>query len=285
MTKNSKGVVYVAFGELYTAKALFSMKTLRKTNNNLPVMIITNLDLDLSGLDFWNPDIDILKIVDADTQKNRSIKTNIYEHVPFQSTAYIDADTYILKSLDDIWKSLDYFDIAFKLNATRQKTVGKGDQLVLNSSTYVKDIPIHFNGGMFFFRKTKAAKDFFKRWSDTFEAGKISYDQISLIDAIFNCSARVLPLTQEWNFFPDWRFYAGKVKAPYILHYSNRISYALEHELIQIAEALNFDIATMKDQIAAKRLARKAKIGRRHWWRMLFYWRFFPQIEKQRWNS
>lgn len=279
---NRKGVVYIAFGPLYLAMALFSMSTLRKKIADLPVMIITNIDVDFNQFDFWSSEYDIVKIMDFDSERNREIKIDIYNYVPFERVAYIDADTYILNDFSDIWKFLDYFDIAFKLNPIKQKTPGKGDQLILDNSFLVRDVP-HFNGGVFFFKRSENTKGFFNLWYNYFCNGSTSYDQISLVDAIFNSDARVLPLTADWNHFPDWRFYAGKTKSPFIVHYSNRISYSLERELLRIAGILNLDIDTIKQQIHDKRLARRRKIGWRHWLKLLFYWRFFPQNEENRW--
>ena len=281
-TIKSRGVVYVAFGPLYLCMALFSMSTLRKRNADLPVMIITNIDFDFNKFDYWSEEHDIVKLIDFDSDRNREIKTAIYEHVPFERAAYIDADTYILGDLSNIWTLLDYFDIAFKLNPIKQKTPGKGDQLILGKSLFVRDVP-HFNGGVFFFKKSKNSKGFFDLWNQYFCERKIPYDQISLIDAIFNCGARILPLTGDWNYFPDWRFYAGKVKSPLIVHYSNRISFSLERELLKIATTLNLKIETLEQQISNKRLVRRKKIGWRHWLKMLFYWRFFSKNEEKKW--
>lgn len=281
--KYKKGVVYLAFGHLYLVMALFSMRTLRKQNNELPVMIITNINIDLNKFEFWDNKRDILKVLDFTDEKNREIKTNIYEHVPFEKVAYIDADTYILGNFINIWKFLDYFDLALKLNSKKQTTLGKGNQLILDSKTYVYDLP-HFNGGVFFFKKTDSTKDFFNTWSMFFIKRKIEYDQVSLVDALFNSKVRILPLTSDWNYFPNWKYYFEKKNKPYILHYSNRISYSLEVELLKIARVLGFETNSLCKQINFKRLERRKKIGYVHWFKMLFCWKFFSDCEKNKWN-
>lgn len=282
--EHNRGVVYIAFGPLYLVMALFSIKTLRRKSNDLPVMILTNIDIALDRLDFWRADSDIVRFVDLDTQRNRAIKTDLIGHAPFQNVAYIDSDTYILKDINRAWLFLDHFDLALKLNPKKQKRPGKGDQLVLNSSTYVRDLP-HFNSGVIFFRQSNGTRDFFNRWSSAFESGAVSYDQVSLIDALFQSSARLLPLTEEWNYFPDVAYFAGKIKSPHIVHYTNRISFALERELLYIASSLKMNIDEIERDIKTKRLTRKEKIGRRGWWKLLFYWTLFPGREKQRWQE
>ncbi|MGF1743157.1 hypothetical protein L4C34_19285 [Vibrio profundum] len=280
---NNKGVVYIAFGHLYLTMALFSISTLRRKNRTLPVMIITNLDVEFKKLSFWSDSRDISKIINLDTRKNREIKTDLYKYVPYDRVAYIDADTYILNDLNNAWKFLDYFDIALKLNPTKQKKIGKGDQLVIDSSTYVRDVP-HFNSGVVFFRKSEKAKNFFTLWSKSFCEGNTPYDQVSLVDSIFKCDARVLPLTEDWNYFPDRKYYAGKVKSPHIVHYTNRISYSLEVELLKISSILGFDVSQIRKEIYLKRMARREKIGLRNWLQLLFYWRFLSKHEEGKWN-
>ena len=280
---SSKGVVYIAFGDLYLAMALFSIRTLRRKNGTLPVMIITNLHVNLTMFDFWSEARDIVKIVDIDTKQNRNIKTDLYKYVPFDCTAYIDADTYIVNDLNNAWKFLNYFDIALKLNPTKQKKPGKGDQLVLDSNTYVRDLP-HFNSGVIFFRKSDNTKNFFTLWHRSFCKGDTPFDQVSLIDASFKSDVRILPLTADWNYFPDGRYYTGKVKSPHIVHYTNRISYSLEAELLKIANTLGFELDQIRKQIQSKRLARLQKIGRLNWLKMLFYWKFLSKHEKKKWD-
>lgn len=280
--KNEKGVVYIAFGYLYLVMALFSVKTLKKKNNSLPVIVITNIDFDFKKLEFWSESIDSVQLVNIDAKQNRKIKTNLFDFVPFNRVAFIDADTYILNDIKNAWKFLDYFDLALRVNPTKQKKVGKGDQLVLDSHTYVRDLT-HFNSGVLFFKKSDKTKYFFSLWSKYFKERKSPYDQVSLVDAIFKSQARVLPLIEDWNYFPDLSYYCGKVEVPIIVHYTNRISYSLEIEFIKIAKLLGFQINELCLQIQSKRAARKKKIGWLNWVKMLFSWKFLSIYEKKNW--
>lgn len=280
--KNKKGIVYLAFGHLYLVMALFSIYTLKKKNSELPVMLITNLNFNFKKLDFWSKNYDTVKILNITPDKSREIKTDLWKFTPFDQTAFIDADTYILSELSTAWKFLDYFDIALKVNSLKQLKPGKGDQLILDSSTYVRDIT-HFNSGVIFFNKSNKTENFFRYWSKNYLKGKSIYDQVSLVETIFKCEAKILPLTEEWNYFPDEKYFAAKVESPKILHYTNRISYSLEIELLKIANSLGFEIDKIKKAINLKRLDRKKKIGRFKWFQMLFYWRFFANHEKKNW--
>lgn len=281
--KNDKGIVYVAFGHLYLIMALFSINTLRRKKSKIPVIVITNLHFNYEKLEFWSQELDHVKFIDVNTTLNREIKTNLYKHVPFNQVAYIDADTYILNDLGHIWTFFDYFDVALKLNPTRQSKIGKGDQLILNSRTFVRDLP-HFNSGVIFFKKSDKTKNFFSTWYKYFKKGGITYDQVSLIEAIFKTDVRILPLTADWNYFPDWKYFIGKVKTPFIVHYTNRISYSLETELLKIAKKLGFDQNQILKQIYLKRMARRNKIGLIRWLILILCWKFFSRYEEKKWN-
>ena len=59
---------------------------------------------------------------------------------------------------------------------------------------------------------------------------------------------RVLPLTAEWNYFPDLNYFKGKVRNPIILHYTNRISYVIANELLAIAKQANLNLKNIREK-------------------------------------
>ena len=278
-----KAVAYVAFGDLYLAQALLSVKTLRKFDKSTKIVLITNIEFDQNLIPYWRPDIDKLLIFNDSSNQNRHYKTNIFEYVEAEKIAYIDSDTIILSKFDIAWSFLDYFDICFKFNPVRQKKPGKGDIKILESKYKISELP-HFNGGLFFFKKCDATKEFFNIWNQTFKKYKNIYDQVSLNESLFKSKVRILPLTAEWNYFPDINFYKGKVRNPIILHYTNRISYLLEDELMKIANLINLDKTSIKQKIIKRRSERRQKIGRSGWFKLCLLWFLFYKSEKKRLN-
>ena len=137
---------------------------------------------------------------------------------------------------------------------------------------------------MFFFRKSKMTIDFFRMWNKSFNHHKSPYDQISLNEALFKSKVRILPLTSEWNYFPDLNFYRGKIKKPIIFHYTNRISFVLENELMKLADLTGLNKQNIKDRIIKRRKERRKKIGRFEWLKMLSLWIIMYQSEKKRLN-
>tara|TARA_Y100000589_G_scaffold331238_1_gene383948 strand:+ start:5089 stop:5943 length:855 start_codon:yes stop_codon:yes gene_type:complete len=276
-----KSIVYVAFGELYVAMAFLSIKSLRKFDQKTKIIIITNLNIDPSVFKFWNTNKDKVLYFPDSAINNREYKININKYVDSEKVAFFDCDTMFLKDINIAWEYLDYFDISLKLNPRRQKKLGKGDIKILNDKYKVRDLP-HFNSGVIFFKKNIVSSEFFDKWCISFKNKGINYDQVSLVEALFDSRVRILPLTTEWNYFPNSQYYLGKVKTPIILHYTNRISYVIEDELLKIANLMKFNKLIIKKKIKEKRAERKLKIGRTGWLKLKLIWYIFYNYEKKR---
>lgn len=283
ITKKSHAICYVAFGDLYIAQALLSIKSLKKFDNKTKIILITNIKINLDLVDFWNPKRDEIQVFSESLSKNRNYKTNIDKYVEAERVAYIDSDTIILSDFSMAWDFLDYFDICFKFNPVKQKKPGKGDVLILDKKYKVQQLP-HFNGGMFFFKKSKQTNDFFRIWNESFNFYNSPYDQISLNEALFKSKVRILPLTSEWNYFPDINFFKGKVRNPIIFHYTNRISFVIEKELMKLADLARLNKISIKEKIRHRRQERRKKIGGFEWLKLLSLWIFKYKSEKKRLN-
>ena len=282
-TKNSKAICYVAFGDLYIAQALLSIRSLRNFDKKTKIILITNKEVKLESIDFWNNKRDKVLVFSESLTKNRNYKTNIDKYVDAEKVAYIDSDTIVLSDFSIAWDFLDFFDVCFKFNPVRQKKRGKGDVYILDKKYKVQQLP-HFNGGMFFFKKSKITIDFFRMWNESFNYYKLPFDQISLNEALFKSKVRILPLTSEWNYFPDLNFYRGKIRNPIIFHYTNRISFLIESKLMKLADLTGLNKGTIKEKIIQRRKERRKKIGRFEWLKMLSLWIIMYQSEKKRLN-
>ena len=137
---------------------------------------------------------------------------------------------------------------------------------------------------MFFFKKSEITIDFFRMWNESFKYYNLPYDQISLNESLFKSKVRILPLTAEWNYFPDINFYRGKLRNPIILHYTNRISFVIEKELMKIANMTGLNELNIKEKINQRRKERRKKIGRFEWLKLLSLWIIMHKSEKKRLN-
>ena len=268
-----KAVGYLAFGDLYVSMALYSLQTLRNQDSTTPVFIVTNKDVDLQKLSFWNPHIDNLVLIKDHTSSNRLYKVSFNSLINAEKVCFLDCDTLVLSSFARAWDYLDYFDIALKFNTTAQKAVGKGNISVLDGKFKVSEIP-HFNSGVIFFRNCDATHKFFDSWADSYKKLNVPFDQVSLIESLFHSYVRILPLTQEWNYFPDLNFFKSRTPRPIIMHYTNRISKVIENNLLSIACDVGLNTTKLKYHINQKRQLRRKKIGLMNWLKLCCYWLF-----------
>ena len=283
MINKRKAIIYIGFGELYVVMALLSIKTLRKIDKETKVYLITNINFDPINIEYWNKDRDKILYFPDESNNNREYKTSLNKYIDEEKVVFFDCDTLILSKFDIAWSYLDYFDIALKMNPVKQKKIGKGDVSILNNKYLIRDIP-HFNSGVIFFKKSDLIDEFFKLWNQFYKKNNIKYDQVGLMESLFLSKLRILPLTEEWNFFPDINFFKGKVKKPIILHYTNRISYVIENELLKIARLTKLDLCEIKNKINKKRSERKLKIGRLEWFKLRLIWKFLYKTEQKRLN-
>ena len=91
-------------------------------------------------------------------------------------------------------------------------------------------------------------------------------------------------MTSEWNYFPDLNFFKGKVRNPIIFHYTNRISFVIEKQLIKLADLAGLNKMNIKEKIRQRRQERRKKIGRFEWLKLLSLWIFMYKSEKKRLN-
>ena len=76
------GVIYVAFGAPYLAQALVSAISLRVTNPDVPVCIVTNVVREPPRLAWWSPE-DHWIFLEKETADNRNAKLRMNELSPF----------------------------------------------------------------------------------------------------------------------------------------------------------------------------------------------------------
>src|SRR5687768_12619638 len=94
--------------------ALISMISLRVTNPDIPVCIVTNVVQKApDDLTWWKPD-DHWKLLALGTEKNRTAKLKVYELSPFDESLYLDCDTLVLGRISPLRDYLQYFDILMK---------------------------------------------------------------------------------------------------------------------------------------------------------------------------
>src|SRR6056297_1026233 len=250
------GVIYVAFGAPYLAMSLVSAATLRATNPDVPIMIVTNVAREPPHVYWWREHTgDVWQYVEGETDANRLTKTDIFRLSPFENTLYLDCDTAVLADISQINFFLDYFDLLMMYQSNpgtdRKRTLFDG---ALPYSTIG-----HFNGGVVAFRKNKEAEKFFRLWNERYRSMNIKRDQPSLVEALYISDARLLPLQPAWNAGQSIKEHARRRKDIVVWHYKTRTEARLE--------ALIRGAGTWWNSTLGDRIAIEAFVCRRRRWR------------------
>ncbi len=182
---SSKGVLYFVWGDMDPLLQR-SIASLRKYHPDLPYHVV--------------------KLPDNSTYLD---KAQMYAVSPFDTTAYLDADTLIMGNLDYGFRKADQFGLACCVNespwARRYTKCMEGDS-------------IEYNAGVVFFDKIKS-RPFFDAWTGcvrtvdsssrfktpTGEMRQGCNDQAGMAKAIEDTGFNPFVLPQNWNFRPYWQ--------------------------------------------------------------------------------
>ena len=267
------GVIYLAFGKPYLIMALNSMASLRQTNPEVPVCIVTNERIDTSLFSLWDNTLDHLIFVDKGTELNRTYKTSIYKYSPFEKTIFLDCDTLVIGDVSVASQHLDFYDYAIRLNSHMEGRFIKDDVLLTDKSVFITQLP-HWNSGVILFKKGDATRSFFDLWAYHYTKMGIAFDQASLVETVFRSPARMLSLDYRWNFHPIGSLRGGyHRKDTLVLHYTSRISDVLYTNLLQVCEQLGYDKKIIHDFVKSKRLDRKKKVGMKSYFFLWLKWK------------
>lgn len=156
---------------------------------------------------------------------SRLAKVSLYNRSPFDKTIYLDCDTCLLANISEVFKLLDWVDLALTLdirakikdaiNLLRvEQTVDNSCDVVhtLNSmGMAVSATTPQYNGGFLGFRKNEPTKQFFLKFSSflnvVIENQDICFlrDQGALAAAIEAVNPRVKVLPYQYNFLSKWK--------------------------------------------------------------------------------
>lgn len=155
----SKGIVVVAQNNNsidYVECARTLAKSIRKTNPNLPISLITDVVLEDNNFD----SIIEFPHMDRSTVDNKFINDwQVYDASPYEETFKIESDVIITRSLNSWWDAC----------SNRQLAIAHGCVNYKNNLNYARDYRILFEkndlpdvyNGITYFKKGKIAEDFF----------------------------------------------------------------------------------------------------------------------------
>jgi len=177
MAANSKGVIYVAYGQSAIREAKASIESLRKVHS-WPISVVG--DQCIPGINHINR----AKRHDA-LSPGRWAKTNLDLLSPYEPTLFLDADTRIHGKLDI---GFDLLGRGWEL--VMIPSVSQGEQSLHHLSEIDRlatrlEVPeaLQLNTGVMWFRKTKSVRKFFACWRDEWQRFR-DKDQGALLRAL-----------------------------------------------------------------------------------------------------
>lgn len=210
-------ILYVALGYDYLLMAAHSAATAKKNNPGIFCTVVTNIHFDNAAV---KPQsfFDRVILIDKDSKYNRTVKTNVYEFAKAKRCLFLDCDTEVRGSLDPIFRCLDRFDMAMKLDLIH---LARPRRIYDVAPGIPGELFSVWNSGVIFFSTNDRVKKLFNNWSRIFlEEGRKS-DQPALARAVYETpDLKLLTLNPLWNTFPsDIKLLGRGLEDSIIWHY------------------------------------------------------------------
>lgn len=189
----TSGILYVATGKKYLEEAVASAKTLRAVSPKTSICLITDHH-------FHHEVFDHVKVIGFDVADDGSWKSNLVykivgiQNSPYDRTVFLDTDMYIVEAFDEVFETLDHFDVLACLDYYDQsKVYAEG-----------KAVPVFtpYNTGMLVYRKNEITGKFLKDWQTYYQKGKEIYwsDQPAFMESLLYNPVKMYILHSSFNF-------------------------------------------------------------------------------------
>ena len=216
MTSSSRGIVYVATGTQYINEALVSIKSLKQHMPEMPVTLFASEEGD------YPQNIDVARMDSPNYDYPGIDKIQYISNSPYRETLFLDSDTFVVESFDEVFQLLKEFDLALSHAPVRQPPRKlKGKEWINYDEQSISKAFSELNTGVILFRKSEKTDQFFQDWltecrKRAKNRGKPLHDQAAFRTSFYPSSLRLATLTPEYNcrfIFPT--YVQGRVK---ILH-------------------------------------------------------------------
>lgn len=196
---NEIGFLYIATGEEFVEEARISAQTVAEHHPNIPICLMTDLDVHYSVFD------EVQQI--DDPQYGFEDQVLQLSETPFERTIYLDSDIYADDNISEVFNTLDEFDIALAHSQSRE-------------AWPIVDVPEAFpeyNSGVVAYKLTEQFYQFLSLWEEIYFSEKkgetTMRNQPSLRKALYESDIRITTLTPEYNCMFRYPGHAvGKVK-------------------------------------------------------------------------
>ncbi|WP_342607900.1 putative nucleotide-diphospho-sugar transferase [Vibrio tritonius] len=185
---NNQGVLYIAFGDLYIKEAIVSAESVKQYNPNLHITLMCDNNIDSKYID---------NVVLINATHIRA-KVDYIDQTPYEQTIFLDSDTIIDHSLDDLFQLLDKYDFCIAHDYARKR------QNIADIIPEYANIPYAFsevNPGVIAFKNNDNVKGFFNKWRDLFYKyhDVMIYEQPTFRVALWEAEMKLYILPPEFN--------------------------------------------------------------------------------------
>lgn len=184
----TRGIVYVAWGETYVAEAVASAKQVRRVMQTPIVLITADEAVETQGV--------FDKIIV--TPFNRTYRDKILMALaPFDRVIFLDSDTFVLESLDQLFHMLERFDVVYQASApSTHYTLPDVPMLALEEPS----------AGIIAWRRNDATRRFFEQWAADYDEqeranGNGAWDQRSMRSALWRSEVNLYALGRDWQLY------------------------------------------------------------------------------------
>ncbi|MEO6054679.1 MAG: hypothetical protein ABIP97_11755 [Chthoniobacterales bacterium] len=184
----SKGILYVATGERYVAEAMQSARSAKRQMPDIPICLFT--DKRPASTDAF----DEIRIIE-NPRHFFADKVQPMLDSPYERTLFLDTDTLVCHSVEDVFQLLDRFDVAIAHAPMRH------DRAYPTPNCFVE-----MNSGVIAYHKNAAVEQMFRCWIEIYEkelkasAQPEIGDQVHLRQAIYESAVSLYILPPEYNF-------------------------------------------------------------------------------------
>jgi len=203
---NSRGFVYAATGSsIYVDLAIRSARSLKLQCPDIPIDLYTDQDV-------HDP---VFSKVHKPEESWFRVKIDALINSRFQETVYIDADTYVIDDISDIFYLFQNYDICACHDPGRNSEHGSA----ILDSHFPESFPT-LNGGLIGITKSEKSQEFLQLWKQTIQSRNQLKDQPSFRELIWQSNLHLSILPPEYNImFLRWLDVLGyKQGIPKIIH-------------------------------------------------------------------
>ena len=150
-----KGILYIVFGDNFIQELKFSAESVKKHNPDMHITVFSDREINCEFID----DVKTIEV------RHMRPKIDYISQSPYEKTLFLDTDTIINHSLEDLFGILDKYDIALAHDLARKR------KKFTNTIPEYGEIPYSFsevNTGVMAFNKNKRVLDLFEGWRQRF---------------------------------------------------------------------------------------------------------------------